>query len=331
MATWVYEGIQCYVATDPLTEFTQLNLGAPQPLKAPPVTHTSFPRPLVRPDARYARRTSSGSNIFARLITKHKPLYRSWNGKDHFYTMSKSEYDGLPSGYAREGIQCYILDSPAAGHVPFYRLYNGSWDDHVYTTSESEKGNALSNLGFTPEGIVGYVRTTPVPNHVPLYRANHPGISDHFYTTSMQEIEAVAPRISNAKFKKMIKNKLKKYLKDAKIYLADSAYHCPTLGNAQDIVNNTQVDQRHWIAEKHDCDDFSHLLKGAFIEDAYTNGLRGLPHAFGVVWGNKPAHAMNLVITSNGSRFSLSIIEPQTGSFYRPSDKKLDEIYLIVA
>jgi len=159
MATWAYEGIQCYVATNPFVDS----------LVMLPLDGVSVPVP----------------------VGKHEPLYRAWNGKDHFYTMSKTEYDGLPSQYSREGVACYILNKQLIEHLPLYRLYKGSIDDHFYTTSDDEKNSAIST-GYTDEGTVGYVRVNPSPRHVPLYRVYYPGIGDHFYTTSMAEIEIEA-------------------------------------------------------------------------------------------------------------------------------------------
>lgn len=273
------------------------------------------------------------SYVAINQIANHVPLYRAWNGKDHFYTASQGEYDGLPRKYRREGIACYLASSQLPGHVPLFRLYRGRGDDHFYTTSEGEKNTAVQRHGYTYEGIAGYVHAVQDANHVPLYRAFHPTIRDHFYTTSMPEIEAVIPRIGNNKLKKILKEKLDDYLKRGwKIYLADSRYHPPQQFIAQQIVNDANVDQSTWISEKHDCDDFAHLLKSAFIKDAYTNGLRRLPYAMGIVWGAKPAHAMNFVVTCNGSnRYKVRIVEPQTGKFYTPARKKLDDIYLVIA
>ncbi len=72
----------------------------------------------------------------------HVPFYRAWNGSDHFYTTSATEYNGLPSSYSREGIAGYIANSALPGHVPLYRLYGPHIDDHMYTASKSEHDNA---------------------------------------------------------------------------------------------------------------------------------------------------------------------------------------------
>lgn len=115
------------------------------------------------------------------------------------------------------------------------------------------------------------------------------------------------------------------------IYLADAEYFCPTQKVAQEIIKASKVDQRSYIMEIHDCDDFAHLLKSAFIEDAYDNGRRSMPYALGIVWGSKPAHAMNVIVVSGGADFTVRLIEPQNGKLYKPQHKKLDRIYLMIA
>lgn len=149
----------------------------------------------------------------------------------------------------------------------------------------------------------------------------------------MDEIEAVAPKIGRNKLEELLKNKLNDYLETRyNIYLADSKYHPPQEFIAQQIINAAKVYQETWISEKFDCDDFAHLLKSAFIRDAYTNGGRKLPYAFGIIWGHKPEHALNFVVTSDGSeQYKVRIIEPQTGVLYTPAQKKIDDIYLIIA
>ena len=111
--------------------------------------------------------------------------------------------------------------------------------------------------------------------------------------------------------------------------LFDPASSHPAEGAAV-LDAEAQVDQERYISHKFDCDDFAHLLKSAFIRDAYTNGYRRHPYSLGVVWGKDPAHAMNLIVTSNGSRRSFRLIEPQSGNFYKPSDEKLKDIYLVI-
>jgi hypothetical protein len=99
---------------------------------------------------------------------------------------------------------------------------------------------------------------------------------------------------------------------------------------AQQITDASNVAKHRYITEVFDCDDFAHLLKSAFIDDAYDGGRRSMPYALGVMWGTTPSHAMNVLAVGNGKDYFTKVIEPQTGTIYEPSDKKLTGIYLVV-
>ena len=152
-------------------------------------------------------------------------------------------------------------------------------------------------------------------------------------------ITNLADPISDREVEKILKFNLKEYFRRANIYIADEQYFCPSLKTARKIVKKSGVDRRRFISEKHDCDDFAHLLKGAFIREAYKDGSRKYPFSCGIVWGDRPSHAMNVTIVDDwlgkkrkpsSERYKVYIIEPQSGVFYKPEKRKLDEIYLIV-
>jgi serine/threonine protein kinase len=73
--------------------------------------------------------------------------------------------------------------------VPLYRLLKTGTGNHFYTTSATERDNAVNHLGFKYEGIAGYVFSTQVTGSVPLYRLvlATSTVLDHFYTTSAAE------------------------------------------------------------------------------------------------------------------------------------------------
>ena len=90
-------------------------------------------------------------------VSGYVPLYRYWNGKDHFYTTNAHEIGtdvyGVKGkyGYTCEGIAGYV---PSKG-TPLYRYWNGT--DHFYTTNAQEIGTTTYGLkghhGYTCEGI----------------------------------------------------------------------------------------------------------------------------------------------------------------------------------
>ncbi len=268
--------------------------------------------------------------VAKKKITNHKPLYRSWNGSDHFYTTSKKEYDGLPKKYKREGIACYVASKKLADHTALYRLYRGKGDDHFYTTSVAERIRAVNVHKYNLEGTIGYVAKAKDAKHVPLYRAYNPKISDHFYTTNVKEIDNNGPSLSSNQLKTKVRAQLKGYMKGCRIYTADNRYFCPTEKVAKELIDAAKVDQKTYIKEIFDCDDFAHLLKSEFIMDCYDSGRRSMPYAMGIVWGNKPPHAMNVIVLGDGKKFHVRIIEPQSGKIYKANAKKLKEMYLMV-
>ena len=81
------------------------------------------------------------------------PLYRYYNGAEHFYTTSFSELGNGKDGYSFEGVQCHVYTSSQSGTTPLYRYYNGT--EHFYTTSFDELGSGKS--GYSLEGIQCYV------------------------------------------------------------------------------------------------------------------------------------------------------------------------------
>jgi hypothetical protein len=65
--------------------------------------------------------------------------------------------------------------------------------DHFYTTSTTERNNAIETYGYADEGIACYVYRTPAPagadDPVPFYRLYARWDGDHFYTTSQAEAD----------------------------------------------------------------------------------------------------------------------------------------------
>jgi hypothetical protein len=83
------------------------------------------------------------------------PFYQFFNGKDHFYTTSRSA-EGAP--YHLEGVLGYIFTSPGDGRIPLYRAFNPKSGDHFYTTSKPEYDAKVAKKRYQPDaGLVGYV------------------------------------------------------------------------------------------------------------------------------------------------------------------------------
>jgi hypothetical protein len=134
--------------------------------------------------------------------------------------------------------------------------------------------------------------------------------------------------LSSDDVEKIIEKQLAGKLKSGyKIYLGDARYFCPTLSDAQKIINYTSVNERKWIKQRFDCDDFAFLLKAEFVKDAYREGKRRAAHCFGVVWGYLPGHhAINWMI--NGD-MKLRFVEPQNDKIFFPRTTDKDIYFMI--
>ena len=113
--------------------------------------------------------TSEGTQCVIRRgqVSGSIPLYRYWNGNDHFYTTNANEI-GVTTpgakgnhGYTSEGTAGYCFPSQVQNTIPLYRYYRPSGGDHFYTTNANEIGTTTrgqtGNHGYRSEGIQCYV------------------------------------------------------------------------------------------------------------------------------------------------------------------------------
>ncbi len=122
-----------------------------------------------------------------------QPLYRLYNPstREHLYTASKKEHDGLiPWGWQSEGIAWY---APLSSNTPVYRLYNKYSSEHFYTTDAYERSVLIKN-GWTDEKIGWY---SDDGKGVPVYRAFHPqlpAIGCHHFTADAYEYNFITSK-----------------------------------------------------------------------------------------------------------------------------------------
>ena len=60
----------------------------------------------------------------------------------------------VKSGYVSEGDAALVFPTQAPDTVPLFRLYNRDIHDHFYTTSASERDNAISRFQYSNEAII---------------------------------------------------------------------------------------------------------------------------------------------------------------------------------
>jgi hypothetical protein len=131
--------------------------------------------------------TSASANPSAAASTAGNkvPLYRAFNSTTgaHAYSTSQSSF---PSGFTQEAVAGYVMSSQAQGTVPLYALTSPK-GDYFYTSSDSERRNAVSKLGYQDQGPAGYVMPMQQSGTVPLYRMVNTANGQHFYTADPNE------------------------------------------------------------------------------------------------------------------------------------------------
>lgn len=76
-------------------------------------------------------------------------------GSGRFFLTTSSTCEGAGPV---DDVLGFLMSEQSCGSIPLYRLYNGR---HFYTTSSTERDNAINNLGFASEGVTGYVWPDP--------------------------------------------------------------------------------------------------------------------------------------------------------------------------
>jgi len=101
----------------------------------------------------------------------------------HFLTTDSLGECAMMDGFALEGVVCDVCSVTPGGVAPqgmspFYRFYNSSNGDHLYTLDSNGEGAA----GYTFEKIACYVFNAPTTGAVALLRWYCHTIADHVYT-----------------------------------------------------------------------------------------------------------------------------------------------------
>ena len=107
----------------------------------------------------------------------------------HFYTSDPNHEFIRENRFVLEGpvFKLFENSSNVPGTVDVYRLFNGTFGDHFFTTSGAEKNFAVLAGGYTYEGIVGKAYSEPGPDRVEVVRYVRPG--EHFLTSNTDEMK----------------------------------------------------------------------------------------------------------------------------------------------
>jgi hypothetical protein len=98
------------------------------------------------------------------------------------------------------------------------------------------------------------------------------------------------------------------------IYISDAQFDLTTVDEAKKYLDTEQ--KQPYLAEGHDCDNFSFAAMGYFSQGLYS-------FAFGIMWSGP--HAFNFMIDADKK---LWIVEPQSNTFMTIAEAKSKNIYL---
>jgi len=126
----------------------------------------------------------------------------------------------------------------------------------------------------------------------------------------------------NQLLRQQLSNRLKS---NVIIILSDSKYCLIKSTKVQEIYSKSNLKNLSYEAEKHDCDDYSVLMKAEFVKAVKKDSSARYAYAAGIVYGNIPSpHAINWYIDENRK---LWFIEPQNGDIFAPKGKNIVFLY----
>jgi len=100
------------------------------------------------------------------------------------------------------------------------------------------------------------------------------------------------------------------------LWISDGSFRTIIKDDMAQFLASNPVNQRKYVNDSHDCDDFSYELMGDVSEWNPDN-------TFGIVWGNRvdgAAHAWNFFIDGN---MKVWFVEPQNDGIFEPTTEKI--------
>lgn len=109
-----------------------------------------------------------------------QPLYRWFNGSDHFYCLDPKGEIGPANGYRAEGVACKVLVVAVAGSVPFHRWFNAGPMNFCVILSTST-GEVVAKRGIQSVSAKAAEIVAPgvidaynnEPSTIAAYKASH--------------------------------------------------------------------------------------------------------------------------------------------------------------
>ena len=141
-----------------------------------------------------------------------------------------------------------------------------------------------------------------------------------------------------ASLKELPSHELRKFVREidvisprgvSRLHLSDSKYLVPVgRDNVDAIISYFHGDERKYIRERYDCDDYAKVFKG-FLS---RTGLGNLSAAYAagefIKSGNRIYHAAVLIVYYEGSKLNYIIYEPQRELWFYEPGENIDRIRL---
>jgi hypothetical protein len=98
-------------------------------------------------------------------------------------------------------------------------------------------------------------------------------------------------------------------------FISDENFNTTSKEEAMKFTEETKVQNDKWVAENHDCDNFSFALMGYWSQGLYSFPL-------GIAWSG--LHAFNIMVDDDKQ---IWIIEPQTNKWMTLEEAKVNPMY----
>ncbi|KAJ7918206.1 hypothetical protein B0H13DRAFT_2321686 [Mycena leptocephala] len=120
------------------------------------------------------------------------PLYVTEQiGVDYLYTIDNDDLtaDIKVHPYVFRGTAARVFATRELSTVPFFRLFNPTLVEDLYTISVTERVLALES-GYKDGGIISFIYPSQICGSIPFYRMYSSATAAHFYTINETDRDA---------------------------------------------------------------------------------------------------------------------------------------------
>lgn len=100
-----------------------------------------------------------------------------------------------------------------------------------------------------------------------------------------------------------------------RLHISDRKYYAIPVALWKHILKHSKVNERQYVSERADCDDFAKALAGTVSLDYHINGI-------GIVTDIGAGHAYNAILCNDDGKLEIKLVEPQTDQIIKPGESK---------